>query len=452
MCRCSMGKVKDIWERTTGPFLLVVALAAVLAVAGGIAIYLERQPPDDVSNSDAEFVEGDTQKPIVGVANWPTYGQNNARTRYLPDRGRGASAEGQVAVQRAQAARVLADPPRRHDLRRQQQRPGVRRQDAPRQDPLAQGDREPQRLLPAFSNGSLFISNLEPGQVQALRARDGKRWWLRELPGRTESSPVVVDDLVIVGCECGTLFALDRVTGKTVWETDLGGEIKAAPAVSEGVAYVGDYGGNFTAVNISDGSVKWTYGGAGDFYGTAAVAFGRVYVGSKDGSVYSFEKESGDLAWRHAIGGEVYAGAVAADTPNSEPTVYFGVFGGSTFYRARRADRRRALVGRLRRLGDRRREHDRRDRLRRQPRHHRDLRLRRGQRREGLGVPRRRLQPGHLRRQPHLPDRQEADLRPEAGAGGRPAEEEGEGQEEERQEEERQEEERQEARRKKAKK
>ena len=78
--------------------------------------------------------------------------------------------------------------------------------------------------------------------------------------------------------------------------------------------------------------MKWTYGGAGDFYGTAAVAFGRVYVGSKDGSVYSFEKESGDLAWRHAIGGEVYAGAVAADTPNSEPTVYFGVFGGSTFY------------------------------------------------------------------------------------------------------------------------
>jgi outer membrane protein assembly factor BamB len=48
--------------------------------------------------------------------------------------------------------------------------------------------------------------------------------------------------------------------------------------------------------------------------------------------MYSFEKETGDLAWSHTVGGEVYAAPVAADTPNTEPTVYFGTFGTGEFY------------------------------------------------------------------------------------------------------------------------
>lgn len=74
------------------------------------------------------------------------------------------------------------------------------------------------------------------------------------------------------------------------------------------------------------------FGQAGDFYSTAAVAFGRVYVASKDGRVYSFEKDSGELAWSQTAGGELYAGIVAADTPNTEPTIYVGSYGGERFY------------------------------------------------------------------------------------------------------------------------
>ena len=191
---------------------------------------------------------------------------------------------------------------------------------------------------PAYSDGMIYVSNLEPGQVVASTTRNGSMVWKRPLPGRTESSPVVVGDRVIAGCECGTLYAFDKTTGKTVWEADLGGQLKAAPAISDGVAYIGDYSGTMSAVQIDDGSIKWqsdsqgTGVSAGAFYGTAAVAFGRVYAGSKDGRVYSFNKETGDLAWSQTIGGEVYAGAVAADTPSSPPSVYFGTYGGSTFY------------------------------------------------------------------------------------------------------------------------
>ena len=57
---------------------------------------------------------------------------------------------------------------------------------------------------PAYSDGKLYISNLEPGQVQALNAQNGKVAWRNSLPGRTESSPLVVGNTVIAGCECGS--------------------------------------------------------------------------------------------------------------------------------------------------------------------------------------------------------------------------------------------------------
>jgi outer membrane protein assembly factor BamB len=47
--------------------------------------------------------------------------------------------------------------------------------------------------------------------------------------------------------------------------------------------------------------------------------------------MYSFEKETGELAWSKSTGGYVYAGAVAADTDETRPTVYFGSYDGN-FY------------------------------------------------------------------------------------------------------------------------
>lgn len=331
-----LATAKSVWSDHRVAALIGAAVAAI-AIAG-LAGYLILKRPGDVSNPDAAFREGDQQKPVVGVTNWPTYGLNDERTRYLPAQGVGPPFK---VAWRFNGRKLLEYSPilvggQIYGINNNGEAFAVKTRKG-----KVRWRREIAKLnasSPAYSDGFLYFANLEPGQVQALRAKDGAPLWKRELPGRTESSPAVVDGKVIVGCECGTLFAFDALTGKTVWEADLGGQIKASPAVSEGVAYVGDYSGEMSAVRIADGSVKWqsssqgTGYSAGAFYGTAAVAFGRVYAGSKDGRVYSFDKESGEVAWSQTIGGEVYAGAVAADTPNTEPSVYFGVYGGSELF------------------------------------------------------------------------------------------------------------------------
>ena len=331
-----MGTLKRIWSEHKIATLVGGAIA-LIAIAG-VAGYLILKRPADVSNPDAAFEAADQGKELLGTANWPLYGLNPERTRYLP--AKGVEPPYRVAW-RFNGRKLLEYSPVLHG----DQLFGINNNGEAFALKTRTGKVRWRREIanlnassPAYHDKWLYFANLEPGQVLGVSAKTGNMRWKRALPGRTESSPVIVKDRLIVGCECGKLYALDRLTGKTIWEADLPGQVKAAPAVSDGVAYIGDYSGTMSAVRLNDGSIKWqsssqgTGFSAGAIYGTAAVAFGRVYAGSKDGRIYTWEKESGDHAWSHTIGGEVYAGAVAADTPRTDPTVYFGVYGGSEFF------------------------------------------------------------------------------------------------------------------------
>jgi outer membrane protein assembly factor BamB len=184
---------------------------------------------------------------------------------------------------------------------------------------------------PTYSDGKVYISNLEPGQVQALDASNGKVAWRNSLPGRSESSPLVVGNEVIVGCECSQVFAFDKRTGKQLWSTSVGGAVKASPAYDRGVVYVGDYGGQMTALRASNGAVRWTASTSGRIYGTATVAYGRVYAGTLAGSMYAFDQRSGSVDWSTSTGGYVYSAAAAAKTRGTPPTVYFGSYDGTVY-------------------------------------------------------------------------------------------------------------------------
>jgi outer membrane protein assembly factor BamB len=310
--------------------LFAVAAALALLAIGTIVAYNVLKRPGDVLNTNAEF---DPMEATVtrGVVDWPTYGFDNARVRYLPRRGlrpplkprwefvSGALMEFSpivvkdrvFGINNAGLAFSLDSKTGKVNWKRKI------------------GDLN--ASSPAFHDGRLFIVNLEPNHIVALDADTGKELWSHPLPGRSESSPAVEDGKVVFGCECGTLFALDEATGKTVWTHDVGSEIKGGPAIANGLVYAGDYGGTLTAVDLADGSVKWqsssqglSLGRAGSFYATPAVAFGRVYIGSKDSRMYSFEADTGKLAWSHSTGSELYASAAVADTPSTPPTVYFG--------------------------------------------------------------------------------------------------------------------------------
>ncbi len=313
-------------------------IALVLLVGGGILAYELLKRPPDVHNPSASFKPQKPPKPTARTVNWPMFGLNPARTRYLPARG----VKPPYKLIWHYTERPLLEFPPIYA--------GGKLYAVNNNGTAFALDADTGRVLwerrigrlnassPAYYKHRLYIVNLVPGHIVKLDARTGRVLWKHLLPGRAESSPLVIDGTVYFGCENDQLFALSTRNGHVRWATTLGGPIKSAPAYRRGVLYVGDYGGYMNAVDAKTGAIRWQssslgqgFGTSGEFYSTPALAYGRVYAGNNDDRVYSFDQKDGTLAWSYSTGGYVYSGPVVANTRHTGPTVYIGSFDGNIY-------------------------------------------------------------------------------------------------------------------------
>jgi outer membrane protein assembly factor BamB len=181
--------------------------------------------------------------------------------------------------------------------------------------------------------------------LYALRASDGELRWKHELnpdgavddPTEIQSSPVVVDGLVIAGYDGhdspGTragIVALDAKTGNQRWnfDPDRGGEASgcsgfwSSPSVDteRGLLFAGsancptsprgwnEFSEAIVALDVDSGVPEWTYQPRGpsnndfDFAGAPNLfnAGDRAVVGlgGKDGVYYALDRERGELVWK----------------------------------------------------------------------------------------------------------------------------------------------------------
>jgi outer membrane protein assembly factor BamB len=336
---------------------ILLGLAAVLLlIVGGAAAFVATRG-GDVSNPDVEFraepsptpVPPETSKReggrVVDTFAWPMYGFTKDRRRFLPLKKTprppyrelwkhvsGALIELPPVMMR-NSLYVFNDDAVLEAVGKQTGRVRWRRQ----LGALAAAS-------PAAAHGRLFVTLLERrrgghGRAVSVAASTGKILWSRDLPSRSESSPLLDGGTVYFGTENGTVYALKATNGAVRWTFKADGAVKGGLALADGRLFFGDYAGKAYALRQSDGKVLWrasTKGArfgfaAGRFYSTPAVAYGRVYMGNVDGNVYSFAASSGKLAWRHKTSGYVYSSPAVGQARNDKPTVYIGSYDGN-FY------------------------------------------------------------------------------------------------------------------------
>jgi outer membrane protein assembly factor BamB len=333
------ARLMETWRSLDTTTRVLIVSGAVLLCAAVIAVaYLVLQRPGDILDESAQFKAKEKRKLAKEHVNWPLYGFDLERTRYLPAEGVEPPFEHRFLFD---AGELLEFSPILVDgvLYVMNKDAVFFAIDAGNGKVVWKRDLgQLGAAAPAYEDGKLYVVTLEPGAAMALRAKDGKRLWTRPLPGRSESSPLVRNGVVYFGAESGDLYAVKAKNGSDVWHIDTAGSVKAGPAFHDGTIYVGDYAGHMYAVRASDGAVRWDttdlgvgFGRSGRFYATPAVAFGRVYAGNADGRVYSFEESSGDIAWTHSTGDLVYSAPAVADTPGTPPTVYIGSANGVFF-------------------------------------------------------------------------------------------------------------------------
>ena len=119
------------------------------------------------------------------------------------------------------------------------------------------------------------------------------RWIAPTTRAFADTSPVVNDELVLVGSNDGHLYALATQDGAPRWKVGDGHWVVSAPAIADGLAIFGDDGDVVRAVTLADGSERWRGEVGGDVASSAVVVGEHVVHGAHDGKVHAWQLADG---------------------------------------------------------------------------------------------------------------------------------------------------------------
>jgi outer membrane protein assembly factor BamB len=184
--------------------------------------------------------------------------------------------------------------------------------------------------------------------LTALAQEDGTpRWNCTLVANATESSPLIVNDRIVVADLSGKVSAVD-FDGKLIWQHDIAADAPESPPRADGLqprfpgtaARPGTAASDGTAIyqpifdqsriaviDLKAGRRRWSFEMKGWIWGAPVVADGKLFFGCQDNHLYCLDKTRKTLLWSFPTKSRIEAGAGYRDG-----SVYFGSCDGR-FYR-----------------------------------------------------------------------------------------------------------------------
>ncbi len=165
-------------------------------------------------------------------------------------------------------------------------------------------------LAPPAATGALVVAQTQDGKIHGLSPSSGELIWryVAELPVLTlrgTGSPVIADNMVVVGFASGKLVALNLASGGLLWESKLvTGEGKTelermvdvnTPVLVGDIVYATSYQGKLGALSRGAGRELWTHSSSS--YRAPSYRTGRLYVVDTEDKVYSYQASGGRELW-----------------------------------------------------------------------------------------------------------------------------------------------------------
>ncbi len=162
-------------------------------------------------------------------------------------------------------------------------------------------------VSPTVAGGRVFASSIG-NRVAAFDAQSGALLWDHKRPHEgsftvTGQAGVAVLDAqtVATGFSDGMLVAYGAADGATRWTTDLTGgrrgfvDVDTTPQVVDGVLVAGCYSVGLFGLGAREGEVRWTVKGEG--IATPTAFEGMLYAPSADGTLRAIRVDTGEVLW-----------------------------------------------------------------------------------------------------------------------------------------------------------
>lgn len=157
----------------------------------------------------------------------------------------------------------------------------------------------PERLIHLQTDGQHVFVTSADGCLYQLDIDTGDRIHTYDFDTTIDTAPVVLEDVLYVGCRDGRVYAFDTDTRERLWTTTVGGA-GLSLAAHGGRLYAGD---RETAVALDPASgTQLAEHEVADF---SDHVFASCLYSSGDGATVATELSDGQLIWRYAAGGRL---------------------------------------------------------------------------------------------------------------------------------------------------
>lgn len=192
---------------------------------------------------------------------------------------------------------------------------------------------EPHVGSPAIA-GDIVIAGSADGSLLAYDRRDGALRWRSTASLRANSSPLVMDGLIIAVGDDAAVHAFHVTDGKPAWTVPMGRGLDRSIAGADGRIFVGS-AGEFVALDASTGDRLWAHKSEAVAFSTPAVRDGVVYANAGIGEstvLFALDARSGAELWRFEP-----PDGVGTSTPSVDATAVY-VASSQRVYRLDRTD------------------------------------------------------------------------------------------------------------------
>ena len=161
---------------------------------------------------------------------------------------------------------------------------------------------------PLVTDQMILIGN-QTGGLYAYDRFDGTLLWDFQIRNGVESQPTMDGDRIYVGGNDGKIYCLD-LQGTKLWDYKFKGQIWSQPAVTSGIVYVSIAVDQLYALDAKTGKYLWHFktplkGGDPTVRALSSprVSDSVVYIGFADGFLYAINRFDGGLIWQQQLGG-----------------------------------------------------------------------------------------------------------------------------------------------------